>query len=101
MSAVSGRAVDVALEGDELPQFDWAVLVPQAIHPRRVEIIEAMRWLDNPLSSSDLVQVLDKKFTVNHLAYHVRELWKAGALEKTRTRQVRGAMETYYKLVVK
>ena len=101
MSAVSGRAVDVASEGDELPQFDWAALVPQAIHPRRVEIIEAMRWIGEPLSSSDLMQVFGNQFTVNHLAYHVRELWKAGALEKVRTRQVRGAVETYYELVVR
>lgn len=82
-------------EGDELP-FDWAALVPRVMHPMRVTIVEALRWIGQPLSPSELSRIFDGEFSVSFVSYHVRELAKVGALGKARTRQVRGAQETFY-----
>lgn len=83
-------------DGDEPLPFDWASLVPNFVHPMRVSVVEALRWTGQPLSSSDLMHVFDDEFSVSFVSYHVRELAKVGALEKVRTRQVRGAMEGFY-----
>jgi hypothetical protein len=36
----------------------WAALAARALHPAYVEIIEALRWIDRPLTGTDLVRVL-------------------------------------------
>jgi hypothetical protein len=94
---VPGRAREVRMEdGDEPLPFDWAALVPFFVHPVRVSIVEAMRWIGRPLSPSDLKHVFDDESSVSFVSYHVRELTRVGALKKVRTRQVRGAMESFY-----
>lgn len=85
----------MSTERGELP-FDWAALVPRIMHPMRVTIVEAFRWLGQPLSPTDLKWILDEEFSVSFVSYHVRELARVGVLEKVRTRQVRGAQETFY-----
>lgn len=99
MPSVRGRAVGPSTEGEggELT-FDWGSLVPHLVHPAKVAIIEALLWVREPLSPSDLVKLFDdgKDYYLSIVAYHVRGLVKAGALEVRRTRQVRGAQETYY-----
>lgn len=60
-------------------------------------IVETLLWLDQPLSSTDLVKVMDDPdIYLSHVAYHVRKLTEAGALKPVRDRQVRGATETFY-----
>lgn len=80
------------------PPFDWATLVPFCVHPLRVTIIEALVWIGKPLSATDIKKILDNGTTVGLVSYHVKELAKVGAIKKVRSRQVRGAVETYYKL---
>lgn len=83
-------------EGDE-PSFGWDALVSHIVHPLKVAIVEALLWLDQPLSASDLTKVIDdEKFGISHVSYHVTKLAKAGALRKVRQRQVRGAIEKFY-----
>ncbi len=84
-------------EGGE-PTFDWGSVVPHLVHPAKVAIIEALLWVAEPLSPSDLVKLFDddKDYYLSIVSYHVRGLAKAKALEVRRTRQVRGAQETYY-----
>lgn len=78
-------------------QFHWDALVPHVIHPVKVTIVEAMLWIDQPLSSTDLVKLMDDdEVYLSHVAYHVRKLAEAGALRPVRKRQVRGAIETFY-----
>ena len=36
------------------PHFNWGSLVPYLIHPVKVAIIEAMEWVEVPLSPREL-----------------------------------------------
>jgi hypothetical protein len=38
--------------------FDWCTLIPLVLHPTKVLIIEAMAWIDRPLSASETGQSL-------------------------------------------
>jgi predicted MarR family transcription regulator len=86
------------MEGEEgEPNYNWLPLVPLQLHPAKVALLEAMAWMDTPLSPSDLAKLLDHKdYYLAMIAYHVRKLAKAGVLEVTDERQVRGATEKFY-----
>jgi hypothetical protein len=84
------------MEGGEPRQFDWSLLVPHVVHPLQVAVIEALLWIGQPLSSADLEKVFGLKFNVSLLAYHVRKLAETGVLVPIRSRQRRGATETFY-----
>lgn len=83
-------------KGDEQAPFDWAQLVPLIVHPMKVAIIEAIDWIGQPLSPTDMVRMLEGEVSVSYASYHFRELKKLGAIEVVRTRQVRGANESFY-----
>lgn len=78
--------------------FEWAMLVPQLVHPLKVAIIEAMSWIDEPISARELDRVFEDEFGVSLVSYHVRVLAEIGALEKVRQQAVRGALQTFYVL---
>jgi DNA-binding transcriptional ArsR family regulator len=82
--------------GDEPYPFDWARLVPRIVHPLRVAIIEALARIGEPLSPSELALVLGDDIAISLVSYHVRELRKVGVIEAVATRQVRGALQTFY-----
>jgi len=83
------------MEGDGLP-FDWVTLVPRLVHPLKVAIIEALLWVDAPMSASELSRVFTGRFGVNLVSYHVKTLAQVGVLAKAGQRPVRGALETFY-----
>lgn len=84
-----------AREGDG--GFDWESLVPLFIHPVKVAVIEALGWIEQPLSPTELVNLFEhRKYNLGVVAYHVSGLAKAGIIEATDERQARGARETYY-----
>ncbi len=76
--------------------LDWGALVSRFVHPTKVWIIEAMRWIDRPLSASDLEKVLAGAKDLSAISYHVNSLAKAGALERVKKRQVRGTRESHF-----
>jgi hypothetical protein len=82
-------------------QFNWDTLVSYLIHPVKVAIIEAMGWVDVPLSPRDLDRIFDEQFGVSLVAYHMRTLSEVGVVERVRQRPVRGAVETFYALSAK
>jgi DNA-binding transcriptional ArsR family regulator len=85
----------MTLKGDE--QFNWDVLVPRVVHPLKVTIVEAMWWIGEPLSASDLTKVIDdEKFGLSHVSYHLIRLAEADAIEVVRQRRVRGSTEKFY-----
>jgi len=85
----------LTVSGEE--RFAWDVLVPHIVHPLKVSIIEAMHWIDQPLSASDLTKVIDdEEYGLSHVSYHVVKLAKAGALEVVGQRYVRGSIEKFY-----
>lgn len=77
--------------------FDWAALAALTVHPLKVAIIEALRWMEQPLSTGELVVMLaDAAYNSDMVLYHAGGLIKLGFLEVTHHRQVRGAREKYY-----
>lgn len=80
--------------GDE--RFPWDALVSRVVLPVKVEIIEAMWWIGLPLAASDLLLVLDRKYSLSLLDYHVKELAKLGALRLVGSEPVRGSVKHYY-----
>jgi hypothetical protein len=78
--------------------FNWDTLVPYLIHPVKVAIIEAMEWVDVPLSPRELDRIFDEEFGVSTVSYHMRTLADAGVVKKVRQRPVRGALQTFYAL---
>ncbi len=63
----------------------WDALGERAIHPVRVEIIEAMRWIPwigRVVPTPDLLLVLDGKHVGLRVEHHLRQLTRLGVLER-------------------
>jgi len=77
--------------------YEWDELVPHIVHPTKVAIVEALRYLGHELSSTEMSKMFDDPTTtLSHVAYHVRSLAEKGALVQTGQRQVRGALERFF-----
>jgi DNA-binding transcriptional ArsR family regulator len=77
--------------------FSWDTVVPHIVHPLKVAIMEALCWIGEPLSATDLTKVIgDERYGLSHVSYHLVKLANAGALEVVRTRPVRGSLEKFY-----
>lgn len=75
----------------------WVELVGLSVHPLKVAILEALLWVREPLSASELTSMLDApEYELDHVAYHLGKLAKLDVVEPIRERRVRGARETYY-----
>lgn len=84
------------MEGGER-SFGWDLLVPHVVHPAKVVVIEAIRWIGQPLSATEMTKsVDDDEFPLSTISYHVRKLAEFGAIQPVRQRQVRGSVETFY-----
>ncbi len=85
----NGRATSLPL--------DWEHLARATAHPLRISILEIL-GMDGgrTLSPSDLSQEL--QIPLSNTNYHVTELAKAGLIELTGQRQVRGATEHFYRI---
>jgi len=80
------------------PSFDWEALVALLVHPVKVSIIEAMSWIGEPLSATDLDRLLKGKVGVSLISYHLRKLVELGVILPVRKETVRGAVQTFYGL---
>jgi len=78
--------------------FDWEELVALLIHPVKVSIIEAMSWIGEPLSATDLDRVFKCQIGVSLISYHLRKLVELGVIQPVRKETVRGAIQTFYAL---
>jgi hypothetical protein len=76
--------------------FNWEALVPLLVHPVKVTIIEAMTWIERPLSATDLDRILQGEVGVSLLSYHLRKLAELEIIGPTRRETVRGATQTFY-----
>jgi hypothetical protein len=52
----------------------WSVLPENVLHPLRVPVVESLWRIGEPLSSIDLVDVLDGHITMWEAAHHLRVL---------------------------
>jgi hypothetical protein len=76
--------------------LDWTALVALLAHPTKVLIVEAMRWIDRPLSASELAKVFDGAVDLSSISYHVTSLASYGILTRVRRQRVRGALKNFY-----
>jgi DNA-binding transcriptional ArsR family regulator len=76
----------------------WAALVAELLHPRQVQVIEALRYIGQPLTVEDLSEIVDDVEPV-HLDYHLGRLRKLGALDCGLARPGSGFMDVRYQLV--
>jgi DNA-binding transcriptional ArsR family regulator len=76
-----------------LKEFIDPNLISALAHPLRAHILGTLS--EKAASPSDLAREVG--VDVNYVAYHVKELEKAGYLELVKTEQRRGAIEHYYR----
>lgn len=94
----AGSAGMTAMEGGE-PVIDWAALAPHIAHPTREGIVEAMRWIGDPLSKSELLPILrsdDPELSLSQVSYFVTTLVAAGVLAQASERVTAVSMEALY-----
>lgn len=90
-------------QGKDIEQFGdafWAALSARVLHPAHVEIIEALRWIDRPMSATDLLSVFDGQRTGLRLERRLRQLTRLGAVAPGDNGKARAQMgQIPYRLV--
>jgi hypothetical protein len=61
--------------------LDWGALVPLAVHPTKVGIAEALRWIGRPLSASEIQTIFGDEQRAGSIMHHLRQMEAWGALE--------------------
>jgi hypothetical protein len=84
-------------KGDGQPT-DWDSLAPQLIHPFQAAILEAVEWLDRPLSAPLIAHMCEEDRSVSEAVYHLWKLADGGTLELVYERLVPGSFERFYAL---
>ncbi len=93
-----GRALGSPTEAGAT--VDWDGLLCRILHPTQFQIIEAMHWIDRPVSASQLVKVFDcDPKELSSLSYHLRRLRTLKIVRLSSIRKVRVAKERLYELV--
>jgi hypothetical protein len=86
------------MEGGE-PVIDWAALAPHIAHPAREGIVEALRWIGEPLTKSELLLILrsgDPDLSLAQVSYFVLTLVDPGLLEEVAKRVTAASLEPLY-----
>lgn len=86
-------------EGEQVPGFCWAALVARVLHPVDVQIIEAFRWIGEPLSAGDFAELFDKEPSWATLGHHLRRLYKLEAIEYAETPTEQNVLDIAFRLV--
>jgi hypothetical protein len=76
----------------------WAALVARVLHPAEVQIIEALRWIERPLSAGDLSELFDGKLSWVVACRHIRHLTQLGAIETEQEPALREFADIRYRL---
>jgi hypothetical protein len=85
-----------ARTGDE-PVAVWERLVPHVVSPIEVAIIEALLWIQEPLSATDLSKSFShRSYYARLVNHHASTLEEFGVVEVVGHRKVRGATEIFY-----
>jgi hypothetical protein len=75
----------------------WDECVPHFLHPIKVAIIEALLWIQEPLSARSIERLMDDGTNVALVSYHLRCMAEAGVVEQAEQVPVRGAIQTFYR----
>jgi len=76
----------------------WGAVAACLLHPIRLQIVEAMLWIDRPLSPVELTGIFSETDAMSSVSYHVSCLSRSRVLKVVRRRQVRGSTQTFYRL---
>jgi hypothetical protein len=77
----------------------WEELALRLLHPTQLLIIEAIWWIEEPLSATLLQEVCENQIALGLFSYHCKRLEQLEVLEKVDEIPVRGASEKLYDLV--
>jgi hypothetical protein len=88
---------NVGLEWRNGGGFNWQALIACVLHPAKVAVIEALMWIDRPLSATQLEELFDgSSLYLGIITYHLKSLEAMGVLGIARSEAVRGATEKFY-----
>lgn len=60
---------------DEGSNRIWQELAPRLIHPTKIELIEALSWIGEPLTVTDFFALLaPAESSIDYLRYHLKQL---------------------------
>lgn len=76
--------------------FCWESLVASTVHSAKVAIVEALLWVHEPLSATELEEIFEGHYNLDTLLYHLRGLVRLEVIELIGTRRARGAREKYF-----
>jgi hypothetical protein len=77
----------------------WSALAARSLHPIQVEIIEALRWIDRPLTATDLSRVLEEQRAGLRIERRLRQLARLDAVALADNGKARGpAVQHAYRL---
>jgi repressor of nif and glnA expression len=65
-------------------EFCWSSLVASVVHPVKVAIIEALLWIEEPLSAAQIVRLFrgaGREFYDSNIRFHLSALVEMGLLE--------------------
>jgi hypothetical protein len=87
--------------GQAEDDFCWAALVARILHPVQVQIIEALRWIGEPLSAGDLAGLFDNEPSWATLGHHLRRLFKLEAVEYAEAPSPQNVTDIAFRLAVR
>jgi hypothetical protein len=91
----SGGSIGAVAGGSPFP--GWEAFVAHTVHPVKVAIVEALLWIGEPLSATQMEGSFDESgHYLGIVSYHAKGLEEWGALVVADTRQVRGAVESFF-----
>lgn len=77
--------------------FEWERLVAVSLHPLKVAIVEALSWLRQPLSATELARMVGGgRYSRDLIQYHAGCLENWGVLAVAEVRRTQGGWESYY-----
>lgn len=77
--------------------LDWGDLVPLIVHKTKLIILEAMIWVDEPLSAVDIREMCGGELSTSALSYHLRSLASDHPILRLYAEEpVRGAWKKLY-----
>lgn len=77
---------------------DWSLLVAPLINPIKVIIIEAMLWIERPLSATELRHMLFGAYDVPSCSYHLNSLAELKVLEQVTRRRVKKSSRAQFEI---
>ncbi len=95
--------VETLRQGERPPlrrqaRFAWPVLIDSQVHPVKVAVVEALRWIGGPLSARELWLLGVGEPVYGTVAYHVKNLADLGLIVQAAEAPTRGSLEKFYRV---